>query len=161
MRANLLVGWPLDRQAARSLGRELRRAEALGHAARALRHRSLSRGRLEARLAGRGAGAAARAAALETLERAGLVDDARLAAARAEALSGRGYGDGAIRFRLEQEGFGEEAAAAALEALEPEAERARRLVEGWGGGAKALRRLAGRGFDAATLDDLSRFAEEP
>jgi len=51
VRAGLAVGRPLDRAAARTLARELRRAAALGVAVRALRHRDLSRRRLEARLA--------------------------------------------------------------------------------------------------------------
>ena len=160
IRADLLVGRSLDREAARRLGRELRRAEALGLATRALRHRSLSRGRLEARLAGRGASPAARADAIDVLERAGLVDDARLAAARADVLGGRGYGDAAIRLALAREGFGDDAATPAIEALEPEADRARRLAERWGRGPKALRRLAARGFDEATLDEIAPFAED-
>ena len=144
VRAGLAVGGTLDRETARALGRELRRERALGLAVRALRHRDLSRRRLEERLAARGANAAARAEALGTLERAGLVDDARLAAARAEALAGRGYGDAAIR---------------ALEGLEPEALRARGLLEQEGAGPRTLRRLAGRGFDASVLEELSGFAD--
>src|SRR5439155_24276402 len=101
VRAGLSVGRALDRDTARSLGRELRRAEALGVAVRALRYRDLSRRRLEERLERRGARGDARAEALETLERAGLVDDRRVAAARACALAERGYGDAAIRFALE------------------------------------------------------------
>ena len=52
--AGLVVGRALDREAARTLGRELRRLEALGVAVRALRHRDLSRRRLEERLTRRG-----------------------------------------------------------------------------------------------------------
>jgi hypothetical protein len=83
VRANLLVGRELDRETARALGRELRRAAALGVATRALRHRDLSRRRLEERLAGRGAAAPARRDALETLERA---VDVGIAAACAEGV---------------------------------------------------------------------------
>src|SRR2546423_10464253 len=71
VRAGLAVGRPLDRETARSLARELRRSRALGAAARALRHRDLSRRRLEERLARQGAPAGARDEALAALERAG------------------------------------------------------------------------------------------
>ena len=128
VRSGLFVGRALDREAARALGRELRRAEALGAAVRALRFRDLSRRRLEERLARRGTRAVARAEAIGALERAGLVDDGRVASARAEALAARGYGDAAIRFDLEQEGLAGESVAEALAALEPERERARRLM---------------------------------
>ena len=90
---------------------------------------------------------------LETLERAGLVDDDRLAAARAEALAERGYGDAAIRFDLERQGLAAESVAAALARLEPERQRARRLVERRGGGARTARWLAQRGFDAGAVED--------
>jgi len=118
VRSGLFVGRALDREAARALGRELRRAEALGAAVRALRFRDLSRRRLEERLARRGTRAVARAEAIGALERAGLVDDGRVASARAEALAARGYGDAAIRFDLEQEGLAGESVAEALAALE-------------------------------------------
>jgi SOS response regulatory protein OraA/RecX len=159
VRANLFVGRALDRETARSLGRELRRSRALDVAARALRHRDLSRARLDARLADRGAAAGARAAALEALERAGLVDDARVASARAHALADRGYGDAAIRFALENEGLAGEAVADALAGLEPEPVRARALVERERGGIRTLRRLAARGFDPGIVEDLVSEAE--
>ncbi len=162
VRSGLFVGRALDREAARALGRELRRVEALGAAVRALRFRDLSRRRLEERLARRGTRADARAEAIGALERAGLVDDGRVAAARAEALAARGYGDAAIRFDLEQEGLAGESVAEALAALEPERERARRLVEQRGRGVQAVRWLAARGFDAAAVEDaVGGFAEEP
>lgn len=159
VRTNLFVGRALDRQTARSLGRELRRSRALDVALRTLRHRDVSRARLDARLGDRGAGPAARADALEALESAGLIDDARVAAGRASALAARGYGDAAIRFALEGEGLGPELVAEALAALEPEAERARALVARRGEGPKAIRWLAARGFEAATLEDLVAGAE--
>ena len=161
VRANLHVGRPLDRPTARALGRELRRAEALGVAVRALRHRDLSRGRLEARLAARGTTPTARAGALETLERAGLLDDARVAATRATGLAARGYGDAAIRAALEAESLDAELVADALAGLEPEAERARDLLDRRGGGIKTLRRLAARGFSPETLENAGGFAEGP
>lgn len=159
MRAGLAVGRALDRDAARTLGRELRRARALGDAVRALRHRDLSRRRLDERLRRRGAGPVARREALETLERAGLLDDARVAAGRAQALAGRGYGDAAIRAALEGEGLAPETVDEALAALEPESERVRRLLGDTPADPKCIRRLAARGFDGETLEALTGFAE--
>jgi regulatory protein len=158
VRSGLAVGRALDRETARALGRELRRSEALDVALRALRYRDHSRRRLEQRLARRGAPAEARADALETLERAGLVDDARVAHGRAASLAERGWGDAGIRAALEAEGLDGGLVAEALAALEPERERARRLLGG-APDARTLRRLGARGFDASTLEDLAPFAE--
>jgi SOS response regulatory protein OraA/RecX len=158
VRTGLAVGCALDRETARALARELRRSRALTDAVRLLRHRDVSRGRLDERLAGRGAGADARAEALATLERAGLIDDARVAAGRARTLADRGYGDAAIRAALEAEQLPPELVADALAALEPERERARRLLP-VSQDAKAMRRLAARGFSAETLEDVAGFAD--
>ncbi len=161
VRSGLFVGRPLDREAARTLGRELRRAEALARALRALTARDRSRRSLDERLGAAGVAAHSRRDVLESLERAGLVDDDRLAAARAQALAERGYGDAAIRFDLERQRLGGEAVAAALAGLEPERERARRLVERRGRDARAARWLAGKGFEAAAIEDaVGGFAEE-
>jgi SOS response regulatory protein OraA/RecX len=137
VRSGLLVGRTLDREAARTLARELRRAEALGVAVRALRHRDLSRRALEARIA-----SPARDEAIRALERSGILDDRRAASSRAAALAARGWGDEAIRYRLEQEGFSEEPLEAALAALEPEHERAGALLAR----GRSRRWLAARGF---------------
>ena len=106
VRSGLFVGRALDRETARTLGRELRRADALGARAARAPARDRSRRSLDERLGAAGVAPAARKEALETLERAGLVDDDRLAAARAQALAERGYGDAAIRFDLEHQGLG-------------------------------------------------------
>jgi SOS response regulatory protein OraA/RecX len=159
VRTGLAVGRVLDRETARDLARELRRSEALSVALRALRHRDHSRGRLEARLAERGTSTATVEDALETLERAGLVDDARVGTARAEQLAGRGFGDAAIRFALEGEGLAAEVVDGALAILDPEPERARRLLDARGRTPKTVRWLAAKGFDAATLEDLGGFAD--
>ena len=159
VRTGLTVGRALDRETARDLARELRRSEALSVALRALRHRDHSRSRLEARLAGRGTSTATVEDALETLERAGLVDDARVGTARAEQLAGRGFGDAAIRFALEGEGLAAEVVDDALAILDPEPERARRLLDVRGRTPKTVRWLAAKGFDAATLEDLGAFAD--
>ena len=159
VRTGLLVGRALDRETARALARELRRSRALSDAVRALRHRDLSRRRLDERLAGRGAGPEARADALATLERAGLVDDGRVAASRARSLAERGYGDAAIRLALEREKLAPELVSEALAALEPERDRLLRLLPD-GADARALRRLAARGFTAETLEDVAGFAND-
>src|SRR3954470_13986483 len=122
VRAGLFVGRGLDRDAARALGRELRRSPALTGAARVLRHRDVSRRKLDERLQRRGARDSTRQEALDALERAGLVDDGRVAAGRARSLAERGYGDAAIRFALEGEGIESALVAEALAGLEPERE---------------------------------------
>lgn len=159
VRSGLAIGRPLDRETARALGRELRRSEALDVALRALRYRDHSRRRLEQRLEQRGTPAEAREDALEALARAGLVDDSRVAAGRAEALAERGYGDAAIRFALEAEGLPEVDIVEALSGLEPEAERARRWLAARGETLKTVRWLAAKGFDAATLEGVVGFAD--
>jgi regulatory protein len=171
VRTGLFVGRALDRETARTLGRELRRADALARAARALRPRDRSRRALEHRLTRAGVTARARDEALETLERIGLVDDARVAAARAQALAGRSFGDAAIRYDLEQEGLAGELVEQAVAGLEPERDRARALVErraagSWTGAAGAetarlARWLVSKGFNAASIEDaLGGFAED-
>jgi regulatory protein len=159
VRARLAVGRPLDRETARTLARELRRVRALARAIRALAARERSRRALDERLARAGTPEAARAEALAALEELGLVDDARLAHARARALADRGYGDAAIRADLEREGVAAEEAAAALAALDPERERAERLLGDGERGPRELRRLAARGFEPATIAELAPFAD--
>ena len=159
-RAGLAVGRVLDRETARTLARELRRARALGDALQALRHGDLSRRRLDERLERRGIRADARAEALETLERAGFVDDRRIAGLRAATLADRGYGDAAIRVALERAGLAGELVFEALAGLEPEADRARRVLDRRGAGTRTLRWLAARGFEPGTLEDVSGFAGE-
>jgi SOS response regulatory protein OraA/RecX len=151
VRAGLAEGRLLDRPALRLVRRELRRAEALEVAGRALRHRDLSRRRLAERLEG-AVPAAVAAESLATLERAGLVDDRRVALVRAESLAGRGYGDEAIRHRLRAEGLAEEVAEEAVAGLAPECERAGPLVERRGVGPRTARYLAGRGFGEEAVE---------
>jgi SOS response regulatory protein OraA/RecX len=161
VRAGLFVGRALDRETARTLGRELRRADALSRAARALRPRDRSRRALEDRLTQAGVPARARHEALETLERVGLVDDARVAATRARSLADRGFGDAAIRYDLEHEGVAAELVEHALAGLEPERERARALVDRRGAEPRTARWLVSKGFDASTVEEaLGGFAED-
>jgi SOS response regulatory protein OraA/RecX len=151
-RAGISQGRALDRPALRLLRRELRRAEALHVAGRALRHRDLSRHLLAERLERAAVAPAAAAESLATLERAGLVDDRRVACSRARSLAERGYGDEAIRHRLLAEGLAEALVAPALAELEPEPVRAAPLVERRGRGPRTARYLAGRGFGEEAVE---------
>jgi SOS response regulatory protein OraA/RecX len=148
VRTGLVEGRALDRPSLRELRRELRRAEALHVAGRALRHRDLSRRGLEHRLERAAVAPAAAAESRATLERAGLVDDVRVAESRARSLAERGYGDEAIRHRLRAEGLPEHA----VGELPPELERARPLIERRGAGPRTARYLAGRGFGEEAVE---------
>jgi len=160
VRTGLAVGRRLDRSTARELAREVRRTKALAAATRSLAASGRSQRALEQRLARAGHSADAREAALATLDRAGLIDDARLAEGRAELLARRGYGDAAIRADLARRLISGEIAANAVAALEPEAERMRSLLEGQQVTPALIRRLAGRGFSRDTLDEvLASFAQ--
>jgi SOS response regulatory protein OraA/RecX len=144
-RSGLLVGLELDRPRLRLVRRELRRAEALAAAGRALRVRDLSARALEDRLA-RDVAPAAREEAVGVLTRAGIVDDRRVAENRAAALAARGYGDAAIYHDLRHRGLEPDEIASAVSRLEPEAERAAALVSRRGPGPKTARYLAAHGF---------------
>lgn len=120
--------------------------DALESALRALKHRDRSAHQLDRRLAERGFGPGEREHALETLERTGLLDDARFARHRAESLAARGAGDELIRHDLSSAGVDSEIADEAIEVLEPEIERARRIVEARGASSKTARYLHGRGY---------------
>ncbi len=154
VRAALAVGGELDRPRARTLARERRRLAALEVAARALRSRDRSEQDVRARLERQGVPANERDRAVETLASAGVLDDRRYAAGRAESLARRGYGDAAIRADLEQGGVDAERIAAALEELEPERDRAETQLVRLGGGLRALRSLARRGFAEESLEGL-------
>ena len=155
VRAELRVGRRLDRESARLLARELRRATAVARATRALATRDRSRGELAARLDEAGISEAAREEALGSLEAAGLVDDTRVAESRARELARRGYGDSAIRSDLRLHRISRETVTAAIEGLEPEAERVLRALEGKEHTPAMLRRLASRGFSRDTLEELA------
>jgi SOS response regulatory protein OraA/RecX len=150
--AGLAVGRELDRPALRELGRALRRFEALACATKALRHRSVSAQRLTERLEAAAVAPAARAEALDVLERAGLVDDARFAERRAEALAERGFGDEAIRHDLEQQGVAAELREQAVAVLPAESGRAQAIVARRGTGAKTARYLAAKGFGEEAVE---------
>ncbi len=161
VRAGLRTGLELDRERLRDLARERRRHRALTVAARALRHRDLSERRLADRLARAGVRAPERAEALDTLSRAGYVDDARYAQQRARSLAARGLGDRAIRFALERDGIDAETGEQALAALEPEATRAEALAARKGRTKATARYLARRGFGEDAVESaLGGFVAE-
>jgi SOS response regulatory protein OraA/RecX len=145
-------GTELDRPRLRALRRELRRAEAVAVAARALRARDRSRHELDERLESSGVSPAQRREALAMLVRAGLADDERFARSRAAALAERGRGDIAIRCDLEGRGVPPGLIDAALTALEPERERAARLVAARGPSPRTARALAAAGFGEEALE---------
>jgi SOS response regulatory protein OraA/RecX len=155
VRTGLAVGRPLDRQTARELGREVRRAKALAAATRSLAAADRSQRALEQRLMRAGHSRAAREDALASLARAGALDDDRLAESRAELLARRGYGDAAIRADLARRLIAREAAARAVDSLEPEVDRLRAALEGQRVTRAVLRRLAARGFSRDTLEEVA------
>ena len=126
-------------------------------AATSLARADRTRRELDERLERAGIDVEKREAALETLERIGYIDDARVAVARAEALAARGQGDDAIRFDLERRGLAAKHVEAALAALQPEAERARELAGRLGRTPKTLSQLRRKGFGADSLE--SAFGE--
>ncbi len=153
-RVGLSVGLELDRERLRILRRELRSFTAVDTAARSLSHRDRSEVGVRRFLERKGIVSAESDEAVETLRRAGAVDDARFAAARAAALAERGYGDSAIRFDLEREGVGAEHIAEALGRLPGEGSRAATHAGRRGGGVKAARWLTRRGFSADSIEQV-------
>ena len=90
--ARLTVGRSLDRERARALGR---RSAGIAHAMPRFapsRGATTRRATLDARLERAGVRATERSETLEAADRAGLVDDARFAAARAQQLADAGRG---------------------------------------------------------------------
>ena len=133
--------------------------KALDRSVRVLAHRDHSAASLRAKLARAGVSDDAQAEALDTLTRAGYLDDARFARDRAAHLAERGYGDEWIRADLEAQGVAADVADPALDILEAEAERAERAAPRLGGGLRAARALARRGFSEESLERL--VAQEP
>jgi SOS response regulatory protein OraA/RecX len=152
IRCGLAADVTLERPLLRLLRAELRRAEALALAGRALRTRDLSRRRIGERLQRAGVPRAAEESAVAALVEAGVLDDSRLAVRRAHSLAERGWGNAAVAERLRGEGIGEDAVEPALADLEPELERATRLVASAGGAVKAWALLSRRGFDPDTIE---------
>jgi SOS response regulatory protein OraA/RecX len=154
VRCGLHAGLVLDRARLRALRSELKRAEALMAAGRALARAPLSRRGLSEKLQRRGVAPAAERAAVGTLTAAGLVDDARLVQARAEALAERGWGDLAIEARLEREGFEAEDVRNAMAGLLPEGRRAAGVAVGLAKPRRgAWTALARRGFKPDAIEE--------
>jgi regulatory protein len=130
---------------------------------RALARRDHSIESLRAKLRRAGFTAPAQDAALDSLARAGYLDDARFAHARAAHLAGRGYGDDWIRADLEAQGVSAPEIDDALRALPPEPDRVVEQAVRLGGGIRAARALGRRGFSEDALERVlpSTVAEEP
>ena len=152
--ARLTVGCSLDRERARTLGRALRRHRARAAAVRAVAHRDHSRATLDARLERSGVRATERIETIEAAARAGLVDDARFAEARARQLASRGAGDLLVLDDLERNGVDDVTARASVATLDPEGVRATRIVASRGLSERTLRYLASRGFSEESLEGL-------
>jgi SOS response regulatory protein OraA/RecX len=86
--------------------------------------------------------------------RAGLLDDARYADARARVVAARGVGDQLVLDDLARHGVDEALAREAVARLEPEAARAAAVIEAHGRSARTLRRLVSRGFSEESLEQL-------
>jgi regulatory protein len=128
---------------------------AVDHAVRALARRDHSAAGLRTKLERAGISQPAQAAAIAALERAGYLDDSRYARERAARLAERGYGDDWIRADLSAQGVGQETIDPALSALQPEAERAALAFVEAGGGQRALRALARRGYSEGSLESAA------
>jgi SOS response regulatory protein OraA/RecX len=152
VRVGLAADAELTRRDLRTLRRELRRAEALEVATKALVHRDRSRTTVRARLRAAGIAPWAADQALDTLERAGIIDDERFARARAATLAARGSGDVLIEDELLTAGVSETHVRAAIAALESERERALRVTARRGDSASTARWLARRGFGQDAIE---------
>jgi regulatory protein len=128
------------------------RDRALDRAVRALAHRDHSTASLAAKLERAGFSEEERTDALDALVRAGYLDDARFAQARAAHLAARGYGDEWIRGDLESQGVGSDAIGDALGGLAPEETRARDQAARLGDPARAAKTLQRRGFSEDALE---------
>jgi len=159
LRAGVGVGRELDRATARTLRRELRRAEALAVAGRSLRAHDVSARGLAAQLERAAVAPAARAEALAALTSAGLLDDDRFVRRRAAVLAERGYGNAAIAADLERQGVSAELVGQAIGELEPEAGRARAIVRHRGSGPRTARFLTGKGFEDDAVEAALRPGE--
>ncbi|MBA3364905.1 MAG: RecX family transcriptional regulator [Actinobacteria bacterium] len=163
VRAGLSDGLELDRARLRLLRRELRKAEAITTASRALRPRDLSTRRLTQKLEQARVPPAVLADSVRTLTQVGFLNDERMASNRARILAERNLSDAAIRHDLEEhQALDPVLVETILESLEPEIERAARIVASREDGAAAARYLARRGFSEETIEAVlsSRIAQD-
>jgi len=127
-------------------------APARDAALRALGPRDLSSAEIDRRLERSGFEEPAREQALAWLRERGYVDDERFARRRAAVLAERGLGDAGIRADLQRRGIGRTAIDTALAELEPEVARAVLVADRFGGGRRAWRALARKGFAEAAIE---------
>jgi regulatory protein len=130
-------------------------SEARELALRALSHRDRSRRELEQRLERAGVPADERSETLDALAGTGLLSDERFAEARARGLAGKNGSDSLIRNDLRRHGIDRELVEEIVEGIEPEPQRAARIFQRRGGGERALRYLAGKGFARESLEPLA------
>jgi SOS response regulatory protein OraA/RecX len=128
--------------------------DAVQAALRLLRHRDRSVVQVDRELQARGVEDGARANALATLTRTGIVDDDRFAERRAATLAERGAGNALIAHDLSAAGIARDAVDEAIATLESEHARARRIVERRGGNSKTARYLAGKGFSEDVVREV-------
>ncbi|HST26350.1 MAG TPA: regulatory protein RecX [Gaiellaceae bacterium] len=121
----------------------------------ALARRDLTAAELAQRLTRAGFEADACADGLARAAAAGYLDDERVALERSRRLAERGASDEAIRVELERRGLAEQLVEAALAAIEPEQERAERLANKLGGGARAARALLRKGYPEDIVERIA------
>jgi SOS response regulatory protein OraA/RecX len=130
--------------------------DAFGAVVDALARRDLTSIELEQRLARAGYEPDARTDAIARAVAAGYLDDDRVALERARRLAERGASNTAIRTELVQRGMSDEAVTSALEPLPSESERAERLAHKLGGGLRAARALARKGYPEDVVERVLR-----
>ena len=126
--------------------------DAFGSVVDALARRDLTGHELEARLDRAGFDEDARADALARARDAGYLDDERVARERAGHLAERCASDAAICADLTARGVPEELVSAALRSVPPELDRAATLAAKLGGGPRAARALARKGYAEDTIE---------
>jgi len=130
------------------------RESPLERAVRLLAGRDFTAAELESRLARAGVAPQERTDVLESLARAGYLDDGRVVCDRASRLAARGQGDSAIRLDLASRGASPELVEQAIASLEPEGERAERLADQLGRTPKTARTLSRKGFSEDSIERL-------
>jgi regulatory protein len=118
----------------------------------ALARRDLTADELQSRLARAGFEPEACADAIVRARDAGYLDDRRVAVERVRVLAQRGASDLAIRVELERRGLSSGAIDAALDSVPPEVDRAAGLARKLGGGPRAARALARKGYPQEVVE---------
>jgi regulatory protein len=128
------------------------RGAALDRAVRLLGRRDHSVASLRAKLARAGLPTQEVEEAVETLVRAGYLDDFRFAQGRAEHLASRGYGDDWIRADLDSQGVPGDPVQEAIAALPPERQRALTEAARRSASPSTARALQRRGFSEGSIE---------